>query len=177
MSRRKKDIIDLTRISEEDYRKLEKLPLALLADNIRSLHNVGSVLRTADAFCFSEVIMGGITGTPPHPEISKTALGAERSVAWRHVDDSLEEALRMRSRGWKIAVLEQVEGSVPLSMWCPSVSEKWLIVAGNEVEGVDQRLVDIADVCVEIPQCGVKHSLNVSVSAGLIMWKAFESMK
>lgn len=177
MSRHKKNIIELTRISEQDYRQSEKLPLILFCDNVRSLHNVGSVLRTADAFCFHQVIMGGITGVPPHPEISKSALGAERSVSWRHVDDAAKTLQELREQGWKIAVLEQVAESISLSCFKPSEGEKWVLVVGNEVEGVSQSLVDMADVCVEIPQCGVKHSLNVSISAALIMWQAFNALK
>lgn len=168
---RKKNIIELTNCSLRQYRQTEKLPLALMADNVRSMYNVGAMLRTADAFLFSEMIMAGITGVPPHPEITKTALGAEESVSWRHVDDAYAEALRMKEDGCKLCVLEQAYGSVRPDEFVAERGERYLLVVGNEVNGVDQRIVDIADVVLEIPQAGVKHSLNVSVSAGIAMWE------
>lgn len=170
MTRRKKDIIELTNCSLRQYREKRKLPVALMADNIRSMYNIGAMLRTADAFLIEEMVMAGISGCPPHPEITKTALGAEESVSWRHVEDALEETLRMQNAGWKICALEQAHDSVPLDRFEPAPGERYLLVAGNEVSGVDQRIVDMADVILEIPQVGVKHSLNVSVSAGIAMW-------
>lgn len=175
--RTKKSIIELTRCTVADYTRMRKLPVAVLADNVRSMHNVGSILRTADAFLMEEVILAGITGRPPHPEISKTALGAEESVKWRHVDDAVAEVVSMREKGWKICVLEQTHNSIELQAFQPSTDCRWLLVAGNEVEGVDQRIVDMADVVIEIPQCGVKHSLNVSVSAGIAMWHIFSALR
>lgn len=150
--------------------------MALLADNVRSMYNVGAMLRTADAFLISEMIMGGITGVPPHPEITKTALGAEESVAWRHVEDAYSETLRMQAEGWKVCVLEQTHNSTMLQDFVCNPEERYLLVVGNEVKGVDQRIVDIADVVLEIPQRGVKHSLNVSVSAGIAMWQLVSQM-
>ncbi len=167
----KKTIFELTNCSVEEYHAKRKLPLALLADNVRSMYNVGAMLRTADAFLISEMIMAGITGVPPHPEISKTALGAEESVSWRHVDDAVAEVARMRAEGWKVCVLEQTHDSVRLQDFRCEASERYLLVVGNEVSGVDQKIVDMADVVLEIPQAGVKHSLNVSVSAGIAMWQ------
>lgn len=154
---------------------MEKLPLAVLLDNVRSMHNVGSVLRTSDAFLISEVILCGITGCPPHPEISKTALGADESVAWRYEKDALETVVKLKKEGWTVCVLEQAHGSIPLQDFSPSPDLKYLLVAGNEVEGVDQRIVDLADVILEIPQHGVKHSLNVSVSVGIALWQFVSS--
>lgn len=174
---RKKSIIELTRCTPAEYHALRKLPVIVMADNVRSMQNIGSMLRTADAFLMAEVVMAGISGTPPHPEISKTALGADESVAWRYVEDAVAECERLRTMGWKIYVLEQTHGSIPLDRFIPSADEKYVIVAGNEVQGVDQRLVDMADGAVEIPQCGVKHSLNVAVSAGIIMWHMFSHLK
>ena len=171
MEHRKKDIFELTNCSLSEYRKAEKLPVALLADNVRSMYNVGAMLRTADAFMLYEMVMGGITGCPPHPEITKTALGAEESVSWRHVDDSLAEVERMKGEGWNICVLEQAHNSIPLQRFSPEEGKRYLLVVGNEVKGVDQRIVDIADAVLEIPQGGVKHSLNVSVSAGIALWQ------
>ena len=170
---RKKDIIELTRCSLADYRRMEKLPLRVMADNVRSMYNVGALLRTSDAFLVEEVIMAGITGVPPHPEITKTALGAEDSVEWRHVDDALTEVVRMKNEGWRVCVLEQAHDSIPLQNFHPEREEKYLLVVGNEVKGVDQRIVDIADFILEIPQHGTKHSLNVSVSAGIALWQMY----
>lgn len=150
---------------------MEKLPLSILADNVRSMYNIGAMFRTADAFLISEVILAGISGCPPHPEISKTALGAEESVEWRHVDDAFEEVRRMHEEGWMICVLEQAHDSIPLQDFVPSEGRRYLLVVGNEVKGVDQRIVDMADLVIEIPQGGIKHSLNVSVSAGIAMWQ------
>ena len=171
MERKKKNIFELTNCSVGEYRSVEKLPVALMADNVRSMYNVGAMLRSADAFLISEMIMAGITGVPPHPEISKTALGAEESVAWRHVADAFAEVLEMREKGWKVCVLEQAHNSTMLQDFRCEPGVRYLLVVGNEVNGVDQRIVDVADVVLEIPQHGVKHSLNVSVSAGIAMWQ------
>lgn len=169
--REKKNIVELTRLTPEEYRLTEKIPVIVVLDNVRSLHNVGAVFRTADSLGLEGVILGGITGCPPHPELKKTALGAEKNVEWRHVEDTLSECKRLRSEGWKIAVLEQAHDSVPLQEFSPGKNEKLVLVAGNEVEGVDQNIVSMADVVLEIPQRGVKHSLNVSVSVGIALWQ------
>ena len=171
MDRKKKNILELTNCSVRQYREMEKLPLAVLLDNVRSMYNVGSVFRTSDAFLISEVILCGITGTPPHPEISKTALGADESVNWRYDANPVETVKKMKEEGWLVCVLEQAHGSIPLQNFQPSAEEKYLLVAGNEVEGVNQEIVDIADIILEIPQHGVKHSLNVSVSIGIALWQ------
>ena len=169
--KKKKNIIELTNCSVEEYKEKEKFPVAVLLDNVRSMYNVGAIFRTADAFLVQKVILAGITGCPPHPEITKTALGAEDSVDWCHVDNALEEVDRLKEEGWKICVLEQAHESIPLQDFIPSSDEKYLLVAGNEVSGVDQKIVDLADIILEIPQGGVKHSLNVSVSAGIALWQ------
>lgn len=168
---KKKTIVELTNCSVEEYREIKKLPFRVMLDNVRSMQNVGSILRTCDAFLVDEVIMAGITGVPPHKEISKTALGAEDSVAWRYVGDALEECLRLKEEGWKICVLEQAHGSIDLMNFRREEENKYILVLGNEVNGVDQRIVDIADIILEIPMHGVKHSLNVAVSAGMAIWK------
>ena len=173
----KKNIAELTNCSVEEYREVRKLPFAVLLDNVRSMQNVGSILRTSDAFLVKEVVMAGITGVPPHKEISKTALGAEDSVSWRHVENALEECTRMKGEGWKICVLEQAHGSIDLMDFTPEVGERYLLVVGNEVSGVDQRIVDIADVILEIPMHGVKHSLNVAVSAGMAIWRMASALE
>lgn len=173
---RKKNIVELTRCSSEEYLRQEKLPLRVLMDNVRSGLNVGAIFRTCDAFGVDEVLLAGITARPPHAEISKTALGAEESVRWRHVDDSVEEAGRLQREGWKIVVLEQVHGSIDLKDFRATSGGRYLLVAGNEVDGVDQRIVDMADIVVEIEQCGVKHSLNVASSTSIALWKMREEM-
>ena len=142
-----------------------------MTDNVRSMHNIGSIFRTADAFLIKEIILAGISGTPPHPEITKTALGAEETVEWRHVEDAAEEVERMKKEGWKICVLEQVHGSIPLNEFKAPEDDRLLLVVGNEVSGVNQDIVDMADYILEIPQFGTKHSLNVSVSAGIAMYQ------
>lgn len=177
ISRRKKSIVELTRVTEEAYRKLPKLPLRVLVEDVRSLQNVGSIFRTSDAFLVEEVILAGISGCPPHPELLKTSLGAERSVAWRHVESGVEEALRLQTEGWKLVVAEQTLKSTPLQHFEPSVQDKWLLVVGNEVQGVSQRLADMADTVVEIPQAGTKHSLNVAVCAGILLWHFYQHLK
>lgn len=174
--REKKNILELTRMSADECRAAEKLPVKLLLDNVRSLNNVGSLLRTSDAFRVQEVVMCGITGTPPHAEIHKTALGAEDSVQWRHAPSCIDEVRSLQACGWKVCVLEQAHDSVLLQDWHPTRNEKYAVVCGNEVHGVDQTVVDAADVVIEIPQAGAKHSLNVSVSTGLLLWTLFSSL-
>ncbi|MDE6410413.1 MAG: TrmH family RNA methyltransferase [Muribaculaceae bacterium] len=172
---KKKSIIELTRCDVEGYRELEKLPVKVMCDNVRSMHNIGAIFRTSDAFLIDEVILTGISGRPPHPEIAKTALGAENSVKWSYAEDSLSEALRLQAAGWRIAVLEQAHGSLPLQEFHRVPGERIVLVVGNEVEGVDQRIVDMADICLEIPQHGTKHSLNVSCSAAIALWQIVSS--
>ena len=171
MDREKKNILELTNCSVSQYRQMEKLPVAVLLDNVRSMYNVGSVFRTSDAFLIEEVILCGITGRPPHPEITKTALGAEESVKWTYVENAREKVKEMKKEGWLICVLEQAHGSNPLQNFIPSSDNRYLLIAGNEVEGVNQEIVDVADMVLEIPQHGVKHSLNVSVSVGIALWQ------
>lgn len=172
--RTKKSIVELTRCSVGEYRQMEKLPIRVLCDNIRSMHNIGAIFRTSDAFRVEEVILGGISGQPPHAEITKSALGAEESVAWRHVEDSLQEAEKLQKEGWTVCVLEQAHNSVPLQDYSPSAAQrKFLLVAGNEVDGVDQRIVNMADVVLEIPQEGTKHSLNVSTSTAIALFQLY----
>ena len=151
--------------------KMPKRPLIVVADNVRSMHNIGSIFRTSDAFLVEEIVLGGISGTPPHPEITKTALGAEETVKWRHVADTFGEVERLKGEGWKICTLEQAHNSIPLNEFHGGGDEKMVLVVGNEVNGVDQRIVDISDYVLEIPQYGTKHSLNVSVSAGIALYQ------
>lgn len=158
------------RISVQQFQQSEKLPLVVVLDGVRSLYNVGSVFRSSDAFRVAEVILCGITATPPNAEIHKTALGAEDSVAWRHFDDALQAAEVLRREGYTLLAIEQCEGSVMLQDFQPSPAEKYAVILGSEVKGVQQCVVDACDTCLEIPQFGTKHSLNVSVTAGIIIW-------
>lgn len=174
----KKTISELTRCSVAQYREAPKLPLRVLCDNIRSMHNIGAIFRTSDAFRVDEIILAGISGTPPHPEITKSAIGAEDSVKWVYADDALKETLRLKREGWTILVLEQTHESIPLQDYSPAgAHEKLLLVVGNEVHGVDQRIVDAADAVLEIPQEGTKHSLNVSTSASIALFHLYLCLK
>lgn len=158
-------------MSADEFRKADKLPVVLVLDNVRSLSNVGAMLRTADAFGLERVMLCGVTGTPPSPEIHKTALGAEESVDWHHAESTVEVVKALKESGYTVCVLEQVQDSVMLHDFLPEAGRRYAIVVGHEVNGVDQQVVDRADVCLEIPQFGTKHSLNVSVSAGIALWQ------
>jgi len=173
----KKTIRDLNRDTVEQYRRRQKLPLVVVLDNIRSLNNIGSVFRTSDAFLVEKIILCGITATPPSPEIHKTALGAEMSVEWEYFSNTVDCIDELHRRGYKVCVLEQVKGSVSLDLFRPQPGVKYAIVAGHEVHGVDPKVVDAADVCMEIPQYGTKHSLNVSVSTGIALWQFFTVLR
>jgi 23S rRNA (guanosine2251-2'-O)-methyltransferase len=161
---------DLNRISVDEFRATAKKYFVFVLDDVRSMNNVGSIFRTADSFCAEKIYLCGITGTPPHREISKTALGADESVAWEHAADGLELIKRLQDEGFIVAALEQVEGSMSLLDFMPETNKKYAFVLGNEVFGVNQAIIEGCDVCLEIPQFGTKHSLNVSVSAGIVAW-------
>lgn len=173
----KKSIWDLDRDSVEVFRSKKKLPITVVLDNIRSLNNIGSIFRTSDAFMVDRLMLCGITAIPPSPEIHKTALGAEDSVRWEYYADTVEAVKALRSEGTTVCVLEQVKDSVMLQDFRPDPSGSYAIVVGHEVHGVAQAVVDMADVCMEIPQYGTKHSLNVAVSAGLAIWHFFCALK
>lgn len=173
---RKLTVEDLQRIDIDTFRRAEKLPLVMVLDNVRSLHNVGSVLRTADAFRLAGVYMCGITATPPSAEIHKTALGAEDSVSWTYCADTLEAVVRLQAEGYVVLAVEQVEGSEKLGTFRFDPRKKYALVMGNEVKGVRQDVVDRCDAALEIPQYGTKHSMNVSVTAGIVMWEAFRQL-
>lgn len=173
---RKLKISELNRISTEEFKQTEKPPLVVILDNVRSLHNVGSVFRTSDAFLVEAVYLCGITATPPHPEIHKSALGAEYSVDWRYFEDTREAVAELKQQGWLIVAIEQAENSVGLDRLELTSGEKYAIILGNEVKGVDQHVMDLCDLCIEIPQYGTKHSLNVSVTAGIVIWELFRQM-
>lgn len=169
----KKTIFDLGRDTVEQYRARRKLPLTVVLDNVRSLNNIGSIFRTSDAFLVERIMLCGITATPPSAEIHKTALGAEESVAWEYYPSTLDALARLHAEGCRVCVLEQVKESVSLEDFHPEHDGRYAIVAGHEVHGVDPEVVDRADVCIEIPQYGTKHSLNVSVSVALAIWHFF----
>jgi tRNA G18 (ribose-2'-O)-methylase SpoU len=173
----KKTIWDLNRVSVDEYKtQIDKLPIVVVLDNIRSLNNVGSVFRTADAFLISKIMLCGITATPPNNDIHKTALGAEDSVAWQYFESTIDCVNRLKEEGYTLCCLEQVKDSVALQDFVVEEGKKYAIIFGNEVNGVDQEVVNACDVCIEIPQCGTKHSLNVSVSGGIAMWHFFDAM-
>ena len=167
---RKLRTIEMTRLSIEEFQQAQKMPLTVVLDNVRSMHNVGSVLRTAAAFRVEEVLLCGITGTPPHPEIHKTALGAEDSVTWRHVASTVDAVSELKQRGYVVLSVEQAEGSTMLHHFEPDAACRYAVVLGNEVKGVQQEVIDQSDGCLEIPQFGTKHSLNVSVTAGIVIY-------
>jgi tRNA G18 (ribose-2'-O)-methylase SpoU len=168
---RKVRTVEMKRLSIAEFREAEKLPLVVVLDDVRSMHNVGSVLRTADAFRAEGVWLCGITGAPPHPEIHKTALGAEDSVSWQHLATAAEAVERLHAEGYTVLAVEQVEHSTKLQHFEASADRKYAIVVGNEVKGVHQEVVDLCDGCIEIPQLGTKHSLNVSVAAGIVVYE------
>lgn len=168
---RKLTVEDLHRMDVAAFKEAAKLPLVMVLDNVRSLHNVGSVLRTADAFRVEKVYMCGITAVPPSPEIHKTALGAEDSVAWEYSESTLSVVERLKSEGYTVLAVEQVEGSETLGKYLFVPGKRYALVMGNEVKGVQQQVVDACHQALEIPQYGTKHSLNVSVTAGIVMWE------
>lgn len=168
---RKLKITELNRLTTEEFKLRKKTPLVVVLDNVRSLHNVGSVFRTSDAYLVEAVCLCGITSTPPHAEIHKSALGAENSVDWVYFEDTLEAIKELKTKGFEVLAIEQAEGSTMLNQLEINPAGKYAVVLGNEVKGVQQAVVDACDGCIEIPQYGTKHSLNVSVTAGIIIWE------
>ncbi|OXA96205.1 RNA methyltransferase [Flavobacterium hercynium] len=173
---RKLENSELERKSIEDFKTSEKTPLILVLDDIRSLHNIGSVFRTADAFLIEKIILCGITATPPNKEIHKTALGATETVAWEHHESVLEVIENLKKDNVQTLAIEQVESAVFLQDFKVEANQKYALVFGNEVFGVSQEAVAICDGCIEIPQLGTKHSLNISVSAGIVVWDLFQKL-
>lgn len=173
----KKSMLELHRVDLEDYKKVQKLPVTLVMDNVRSEMNVGSVFRTADAFLIERVCLCGITPQPPKPEIHKTALGAEDAVVWQYFSTTIEAVQELRTQGYVIVSIEQVHDSVSLEHFVVNNEQKIAVVFGNEVKGVSQEVVDASDVCVEVPQEGTKHSLNISCCAAIIMWHLYQQLR
>lgn len=170
----KKTIRDMGRDTIEQFKARPKIPVVLVLDNVRSLNNIGAMFRTADAFALTGIALCGVSGTPPSPEIHKTALGAEDSVDWTYFADTLDALAHLRADGYTVVSLEQVKGSRSLGDFAPNPSARYAVVVGNEVDGVAQAVVDASDFCLEIPQSGTKHSLNVSVSAALALWEFYK---
>lgn len=168
---RKLKITELNRLSVDEFKRADKLPLVVVLDEVRSLHNIGSVFRTSDAFLVNGIYLCGITATPPHPEMHKTALGAEDTVDWIYRKHTLDAVKELHEQGYTVLAIEQVEGSTMLGDLQLDREKKYAIVMGNEVKGVQQEVVDACDGCIEIPQYGTKHSLNVSVTTGIVLWE------
>lgn len=166
----------MKRLTVDEFRQADKLPLVVVLDDVRSMYNVGSVLRTADAFRVERVLLCGISATPPHAEIHKTALGAEDSVEWKYYNSAVEAVADLKSEGYYVFSVEQVEHSTKLQRFNPEAGRKYAVVLGNEVKGVHQEVVNASDACLEIPQLGTKHSMNVSVTAGIVMYKFAERL-
>jgi 23S rRNA (guanosine2251-2'-O)-methyltransferase len=168
---------EVPRLSAEDFRQVNKMPVVVLLDNVRSCNNVGSVFRTSDALLVKKICLCGITATPPDKEIHKTALGAEDTVNWEYFTKTEEAVMRFQNEGYTIIAIEQVEGSIALSDYQPESHEKLALIFGNEVKGVQQEVVNLCHKTIEIPQFGTKHSFNIAVSAGIVLWDLFNKLK
>jgi len=168
---------ELGRLNVEDFKKTDKIPLIVILDNIRSLNNIGSVFRTSDAFLIEKIYLCGITAQPPHKDIHKTALGATESVEWEYVKDTLSLVEKLQKEDVIVASIEQAENSTMLQNFTINPNQKYAIVMGNEVKGVQQEVVSASNYCIEIPQFGTKHSLNISVSCGVVLWDLFKKFK
>lgn len=174
---RKLKIAELNRITKEEFKESRKLPLVVVLDQVRSLHNIGSVFRTSDAFRVECVYLCGITAVPPHPDMHKTALGAEFTVEWKYFKNTVDAIDELKSSGYIVYSIEQAEGSIMLDTLTLDDTKKYAVVMGNEVKGVQQEVIDRSNGCIEIPQYGTKHSLNVSVTAGIVIWDFFKKLK
>jgi tRNA G18 (ribose-2'-O)-methylase SpoU len=165
---------ELSRKSIDEFRKSEKSPFAIVLDNVRSHNNVGSVFRTADAFLTKKILLCGITPRPPHRDIQKTALGATDSVEWTYYEETTKAVFELKAEGYKIIGIEQADGAVELQDLKIEKRQKYALVFGHEVNGVDQKVIDLCDMCVEIPQFGTKHSFNIAISAGIVLWELYK---
>lgn len=174
---RKLKLDELNRVDIEEFKSQEKLPVVVVLDNVRSMHNVGSVFRTADGFSIEKVVLCGITAQPPHREIEKTALGATQSVDWVHFEDTLTAIESLRESGYQIIAIEQAENSTMLNTFKPKTTAKYALIFGNEVNGVSDEAMQKIDECIEIPQFGTKHSFNIVISAGIVLWDFFAKLR
>ena len=168
---RKLNTEEIIRLTPEEFKETPKIPLVVILDNVRSLHNVGSVFRTSDAYCVEKVILCGITATPPNAEIHKSALGAEFSVDWAYYKETTEAVNELKQAGYTILAIEQAHDSINMDTFKADKGNKYAVILGNEVKGVQQSVIDLSDDCLELPQFGTKHSLNVSVTAGIVIWE------
>ncbi len=168
---RKLKVTEMHRLTVDEFKESRKLPLVVVLDEVRSLHNIGAVFRTSDAFLVNSIYLCGITATPPHPEMHKTALGAEYTVDWKYFKNTEDAVNELHTMGYTVFAIEQCEGSTMLDKLVLDTDKRYAVVLGNEVKGVKQEVVDMCDGCIEIPQFGTKHSLNVSVTAGIILWE------
>ncbi|WP_199121086.1 RNA methyltransferase [Pedobacter sp. ASV28] len=174
---RKLKLDELNRVDIHEFKAQDKLPVVIILDNVRSMHNVGSVFRTADGFSVEKVVLCGITAQPPHREIEKTALGATSSVDWEYMADTLAAIEKYRSEGYTILAVEQAENSTMLNTYQPMLKKKYALIFGNEVNGVSDEAMQLIDDCIEIPQFGTKHSFNIVISAGIVLWDFFAKMR
>ena len=168
---------ELNRISVKEFKEASKIPVVLLLDNVRSLHNVGSAFRTADAFRVEKIYLTGITGTPPHREMEKTALGATESVVWEYSQNSVNTIQELRNKGYTLIMVEQTSESIPLQKFEPSSNEKYCLVFGNEVTGISEEVLALGKISMEIPQSGTKHSLNIAVCLGIVLWEFYKKLR
>lgn len=173
---RKLKLDELNRASIEEFKEQDKLPVVVVLDNVRSMHNIGSIFRTSDGFAVTAVYLCGITARPPHREIEKTALGATQSIAWEYFENTIEAIAKLRESDYKIVAIEQAENSTMLNEFTPSPGEKYALIFGNEVNGVSEEAMQVIDTCIEIPQFGTKHSFNIVVSAGIVLWDFFAKL-
>lgn len=173
---RKLKLDELNRLSVEDFKSIQKLPVVVVLDNVRSMHNIGSIFRTADGFAVEKICLCGITAQPPQREIEKTALGATQSVKWDYFETPLQAIEQLRNKGYQVIAVEQAEKSIMLQNFKPVESQKYALVFGNEVNGVSEEVMKNIDACIEIPQFGTKHSFNIVVSAGIVLWDLFSKM-
>ncbi|MFA6277311.1 MAG: RNA methyltransferase [Pedobacter sp.] len=174
---RKLKLDELNRVDVKEFKEQDKLPVVVVLDNVRSMHNVGSVFRTADGFSIEKVILCGITAQPPHREIEKTALGATQSVDWIHFEDTSVAIDTLRQKGYEIIAIEQAENSTMLNVFKPDLTKKYALIFGNEVNGVSDEVMQKIDNCIEIPQFGTKHSFNIVISAGIVLWDFFAKLR
>ena len=175
-SHQKLKLDELNRATVAEFKEQEKLPIAVVLDNVRSMHNIGSIFRTSDGFAVEQVCLCGITAQPPHREIEKTALGATQSVSWVYYEDPVQAIDHLRSKGYRIIAIEQAENSIMLNTFSPTPNEKYALIFGNVVNGVSDEVMQKIDACIEIPQFGTKHSFNIVVSAGIVLWDFFSKM-
>jgi 23S rRNA (guanosine2251-2'-O)-methyltransferase len=173
---RKLKLDELNRATVSEFKAQDKLPVAVVLDSVRSMHNIGSIFRTSDGFAVEQVLLCGITAQPPHREIEKTALGATQSITWTYHADAIDAVKQLRTEGYQIIAIEQAENSVMLNEFTPDANAKYALIFGNEVNGVSDEVMQIIDTCIEIPQFGTKHSFNIVVSAGIVLWDFFAKL-